>query len=43
VPALIRLSASDRDPEIRRQAMFWLAQSKDERALAWFEKVLTSR
>lgn len=40
VPALIKLSSTDRDPEIRRQAMFWLAQSKDPRALAWFEKVL---
>ena len=43
VPALIRLSNSDRDPEIRRQAMFWLSRSNDPRAIAWFEKVLTSR
>ncbi len=43
VPALIRLSNSDRDPEIRRQAMFWLSRSSDPRAIAWFEKVLTSR
>ena len=43
VPALIRLSNSDRDPEIRRQAMFWLSRSNDPRAIAWFEKVLTAR
>lgn len=43
VPALIRISDSDRDPEVRRQAMFWLSQSKDPRAVAWFEKVLTGR
>jgi hypothetical protein len=43
VPALIRISNSDRDPEVRRQAMFWLSQSKDPRAVAWFEKVLTGR
>ncbi len=43
VPALIRLSSDDRDPEIRREAMFWLGQSKDPRALEYFEKVLTAR
>jgi hypothetical protein len=43
IPALIRSSDSDRDPEVRRQAMFWLSQSKDPRAVAWFEKVLTGR
>lgn len=40
VPALIRLAGNDRDPEIRRQAMFWLSRSKDPRALDFFEKVL---
>lgn len=43
VPALIKISESDRDPEIRRNAMFWLSRSDDPRAMAWFEKVLTSR
>lgn len=27
-----------RDPEIRRTAMFWLAQSEDDRVLAFFQK-----
>lgn len=43
VPALIKISESDRDPEIRRNAMFWLSRSDDPRATAWFEKVLTGR
>jgi hypothetical protein len=43
VPALIKISESDRDPEIRRNAMFWLSRSNDPRAMAWFEKVLTAR
>jgi hypothetical protein len=41
VPALIRIAKSHRDPEIRRSAIFWLGQSKDERAVAYFESVLT--
>lgn len=41
VPALIRIARTHRDPEIRRTAIFWLGQSKDERAVAYFESVLT--
>lgn len=40
VPILIRLARSHDNPRVRRQAMFWLGQSKDERALAFFEEVL---
>jgi HEAT repeat protein len=40
VPALIRLARTHRDPEIRRRAMFWLGQSGDPRALAFFEELL---
>ena len=29
-----------RDPEVRRRAMFWLGQSGDPRALAFFEELL---
>jgi hypothetical protein len=43
VPALIRIAQTDRDPEIRRKAMFWLGQSDDPRALALFENILTKR
>ena len=41
VPALIRVARAHRDPEIRRQAIFWLGQSQDPRALALFEELLT--
>jgi len=30
-----------RDPEVRRKAIFWLAQSQDPRAVALFEEILT--
>jgi len=40
VPALIRLARTHRDPEVRRRAMFWLGQSGDPRALAFFEELL---
>ena len=43
VPALIRIAQTDRDPDIRRKAMFWLGQSDDPRALALFENILTKR
>ena len=41
VPVLIRIAQSNRDPEIRKQAIFWLGQSNDPRALALFEQLLT--
>lgn len=41
VPSLIRIARSNRDPEIRRKAIFWLGQSEDPRALALFEELLT--
>jgi hypothetical protein len=40
VPALIRIARSNKDPKIRRTAMFWLGQSEDPRALALFEEIL---
>ena len=40
VPILIRLARTDRDPEIRRDALFWLGQSTDPRALDLFEELL---
>lgn len=43
VPALIRVAQTNRDPDIRRKAMFWLGQSDDPRALALFESILTKR
>jgi len=41
VPALIRVAQTDRDPAIRKKAIFWLGQSDDPRALALFESLLT--
>ena len=43
VPELVRIARSHRDPEIRKTAMFWLGQSQDPRALAFFEEVLRGR
>jgi hypothetical protein len=43
IPVLIRVAQTDRDPDIRRKAMFWLGQSDDPRALALFENILTKR
>ncbi len=41
VPALIGIARTNRDPEVRRRAFFWLGQTRDPRALALFEEVLT--
>jgi len=40
VPALIRIARTNRDPEVRRKAFFWLGQTRDPRAIALFEEVL---
>lgn len=40
VPVLIRLVKTNRDPQIRRKAMFWLGQSDDPRALKLIEEIL---
>jgi hypothetical protein len=41
VPALIRIARENRDPDLRRKAIFWLGQSDDPRALSLFEELLT--
>lgn len=40
VPALIVVARAHRDPRVRRQAMFWLSQSGDPRAVDFFAEVL---
>jgi hypothetical protein len=40
IPALIRIVRSDVHPRIRQRALFWLGQSRDERALRLFEEIL---
>jgi len=41
VPALIRIAKDNKDPDLRRKAIFWLGQSEDPRALTLFEELLT--
>ncbi len=43
VPALIAVARTNKDPEIRRKALFWLGQSNDPRALDLFEEILTKK
>jgi hypothetical protein len=40
VPALIHVAQTNRDPSVRKKALFWLGQSNDPRALALFETIL---
>lgn len=40
VDALMELARSANEPETRRTAMFWLAQSRDERVVQFFEEIL---
>lgn len=41
VDPLIRIARTDKDPSVRKKAVFWLGQSGDPKALAFFEEVLT--
>jgi hypothetical protein len=43
VPALIAIARSNKDPKIRKKALFWLGQSNDPRALDLFEELLTRK
>lgn len=43
VPALLRVADSSPSPRLRRSAIFWLGQSKDPRALSYFERVLAGK
>ena len=40
VPLLMQLARTHRSVEVREQAMFWLGQSRDPRAVNFFEEVL---
>lgn len=42
VPALIRIARGNKDPKIRRTALFWLGQSDDPRAQDLFEELLAN-
>jgi HEAT repeat protein len=43
VPALIAVAKTNKDPEIRKKALFWLGQSNDPRAIDLFEQLLTKK
>lgn len=43
VPALMEVAKTGREAETRRRAMFWLAQSEDERVVDFFEQILLGR
>jgi hypothetical protein len=43
IPALLEVARDNRDPGVRAKAMFWLGQSGDPRAYAYFEEVLSGR
>jgi len=43
IPLLIQVARTNRDSDVRKQAMTWLGQSHDPRALAFFEEVLKGR
>ena len=43
VPSLIQIVRTNRDPELRKKALFWLAQSNDPRALDLIEELLSKR
>jgi hypothetical protein len=41
IPLLINVAKTNQNPAVRKQAMFWLGQSKDPRALKFFEEILS--
>lgn len=43
VPLLIETARGSKDEAVRKQALFWLGQSKDPRATRFFEEVLATR
>jgi hypothetical protein len=40
VPLLLDIARTHKDPQVRKNAMFWLGQSNDPRAIALFEEIL---
>jgi hypothetical protein len=43
IPALLEVAKNSKDPKIRKQCIFWLGQSRDPRAIAYFEAVLLKK
>ena len=40
VPLLIDIARKNTNPVVRKQAIFWLGQSKDPRAIEFFAEIL---
>jgi HEAT repeat protein len=40
IPLLIQVARTNRNVDVRKQAMFWLGESKDPRAVTFFEEIL---
>ena len=43
VPALISIARTNKDPELRKKALFWLGQSHDPRAIDLFEELILKK
>jgi HEAT repeat protein len=43
VPKLMEVARNNRNPQVRKQAMFWLGQSHDPRAVKFFEEILLKK
>jgi HEAT repeat protein len=43
VPRLMEVARNNRNPAVRKQAMFWLGESKDPRAVKFFEEILSRK
>ena len=41
VPRLISVAKTNKNPVVRKQAIFWLGQMNDPRALDFLEEILT--
>jgi HEAT repeat protein len=41
VPRLINVAKTNKNPVVRKQAIFWLGQMNDPRALDFLEEILT--
>ena len=40
---LFDIAKNDKDPELRKKAIFWLGQSHDPRAVKFFEDILLKK
>jgi HEAT repeat protein len=41
VPQLLHVAQTNSDPAVRKEAIFWLGQTHDPRALSYFEEILS--